>query len=216
MRAGEIAGAVLAACMAGALGAVLLAAAAGEDSRDRGDGGTGDRGIPTAPMPARMASGDVRDVLPVSVMGTIYPERDHFVDTNKMVTAYADLDALYHPGTDEALVVAAATGRVRALGGSLSDGEARAVLGVAGWPEGLHDAALRVAWCESKWSPYAVGDGGASVGWFQLNQATWFPYAGEDIELWADPLVNARVAWATYLYDIDRGYAPWAQWSCKP
>lgn len=45
---------------------------------------------------------------------------------------------------------------------------------------------------------------------------TWFPFAGEAPEMWADPMVNARVAWATYNYDISRGYVPWKQWSCKP
>lgn len=92
----------------------------------------------------------------------------------------------------------------------------RQVLATAGWPESLHGEALAVSWCESRWSPGAVGDGGASVGLFQLNKATWFPYAGEDPAMWGDPVVNARVAWATYNYDIGRGYAPWKQWTCQP
>lgn len=129
--------------------------------------------------------------------------------------ALAALDARDHPGTTEAIVTAAATGRVQALGGSLSEAEMRAVLTVAGWPVELHDQALSVSWCESKWSS-AVGDGGNSLGIFQVNKDTWFTYAGEDPEQWADPLVNARVAWATYQYDIGRGYVPWKQWSCKP
>ncbi|MCZ7599982.1 MAG: transglycosylase SLT domain-containing protein [Gammaproteobacteria bacterium] len=116
----------------------------------------------------------------------------------------------------ESIVVAAATGRVRALGGSLTEAEVRAVLVVAGWPVEPHGAALAVSWCESKWSPNAVGDGGASVGLFQTNVATWFPYAGEDPEMWADPLTNARVAWAVMGYDRSRGYERWRQWSCKP
>lgn len=146
-------------------------------------------------------------------------QTDHFADAGNMVAALAALDARDHPGvtvTMESIVVAAATGRVRALGGSLSEAEVRAVLVVAGWPVELHGAALAVSWCESKWSPNAVGDGGASVGLFQLNGATWFPFAGEAPEMWADPMVNARVAWATYNYDISRGYVPWKQWSCKP
>lgn len=135
------------------------------------------------------------------------------------VAALAALDARDHPGvtvTSESIVVAAATGRVRALGGSLSEAEVRAVLVVAGWPVELLAEALTVAWCESKWSPNAVGDGGHSLGAFQLNKDTWFTYAGEDPAQWADPLVNARVAWAAYNYDISRGYVPWKQWSCKP
>lgn len=175
--------------------------------------------------------------LPLEIPGTIYPQigesgrnskvppedvqniqTDHFADAGNMVAALAALDARDHPGvtvTMESIVVAAATGRVRALGGSLSEGEMRAVLTEAGWPVELHDQALAVSWCESKWSS-AVGDGGNSLGIFQLNKDTWFTYAGEDPEMWADPLVNARVAWATYQYDIGRGYMPWKQWSCKP
>lgn len=100
--------------------------------------------------------------------------------------------------------------------GQLTEAEMRDILLRAGWPESLHNEALAVAWCESRWSPGVVGDGGDSVGLFQLNLATWFPYAGEDASQWADPLVNARVAWATYQYDIGRGYSPWKQWTCKP
>ena len=111
-------------------------------------------------------------------------------------------------------VVEAASVRVRALGGTLTEAEAIAVLKVAGWPDALIPQALAVAWCESKWSPYALGDSGRSAGWFQLNIATWFQYAGEDAEHWADPVTNARVALATYRYDIGRGYRPWTQWSC--
>jgi hypothetical protein len=135
------------------------------------------------------------------------------------VAALSHLDVRDHPGvtvTMESIVVAAASGRVRALGGSLTEAEMRAVLTVAGWPEELLAEALTVAWCESKWSPNAVGDGGASVGLFQLNVATWFTYAGEDPEMWADPLTNARVAWAVMGYDAGRGYERWRQWSCKP
>lgn len=112
--------------------------------------------------------------------------------------------------------VAGAVARTRAHGGALTEAEMRAVLAEAGWPAGLHDEALRVAWCESRWSPYAVGDGGNSRGLFQLNVATWFAYAGEGPEMWADPLTNARVAWAVMGYDAGRGYERWRQWSCKP
>ncbi len=113
-------------------------------------------------------------------------------------------------------VVEAATARVSSQGGQLTEPEAIAVLEAAGWPTELIPQALAVAWCESKWSPGAVGDSGRSMGLFQVNLATWFPYAGEDPSQWSDPLVNARVAWATYNYDLSRGYAPWKQWSCKP
>lgn len=89
------------------------------------------------------------------------------------------------------------------------------VLRAAGWPEALFEEALAVSWCESKWSPGAVGDGGNSLGLFQLNRM-WFGYAGEDAALWADPLVNARTAYAVYQYDSGRGYPAWKQWTCKP
>ncbi len=138
-------------------------------------------------------------------------------DPEKSPEELADSDN--HPGeTIEATpsVVQAATVRAASQGGSLTEAEMVAVLTEAGWPAELHAAALAVSWCESRWSPYAVGDGGRSLGLFQLNQQTWFPYAGEDPAQWADPLVNARTAWATYQYDIGRGYAPWKQWSCKP
>jgi hypothetical protein len=98
----------------------------------------------------------------------------------------------------------------------LSHDELQAVLVAAGWPAELLAAATKVAWCESKWSPGALGDGGRSVGLFQLNLRTWFPYAGVDPALWNDPVVNARVALHTYNYDLARGQAAWNQWTCKP
>lgn len=101
------------------------------------------------------------------------------------------------------------------VSGQLTEEQAIAVLQAAQWPTELIPQALAVAWCESKWSPGARGDSGRSVGWFQLNLATWFPYAGEDPSMWADPLVNARVAWATYNYDLSRGQPAWWQWSCR-
>ena len=113
-------------------------------------------------------------------------------------------------------LVEAATVRVASQGGQLTEAEMRALLAEAGWPAELIPQALAVSWCESKWSPGAIGDSGRSVGLFQVNAATWFPYAGEDASQWADPLVNARVAWRTYQYDIGRGYESWRQWSCKP
>ena len=104
---------------------------------------------------------------------------------------------------------------VQSAGGALTEGELLAVLTEAGWPAELHDEALRIIHCESRGRPDALGDGGKSAGLFQLNIATWFRYAGENPDLWADPLVNARTAWATYNYDLGRGYVPWKQWSCR-
>jgi hypothetical protein len=94
----------------------------------------------------------------------------------------------------------------------LSEEQMREVLTLAGWPESVHGEAIMVAWCESRWSPGAIGDHGASLGLFQVNLRTWFPYAGEDPEMWADPVVNARVALAAYRYSD----STWRQWTCKP
>lgn len=134
--------------------------------------------------------------------------------------SHLDLDVLgNYPkifGNSQSSLVEAASARVSAQGGQLTEAEAISVLEAAGWPTELIPQALAVAWCESKWSPYARGDSGRSVGLFQLNLQTWFTYAGEDPTEWADPLVNARTALTTYRYDIARGYPPWKQWSCKP
>lgn len=126
------------------------------------------------------------------------------------LAALAALDARDHPGvtvTMESIVVAAATGRVRALGGSLSEAEVRAVLVVAGWPVELHGAALAVSWCESKWSPNAVGDGGASVGIFQLWNG-WFHEGEEPF----DALTNAKVA--LRVREVRGRWGGGGGWSC--
>jgi hypothetical protein len=44
----------------------------------------------------------------------------------------------------------------------------------------------------------------------------WFPWAGEDPERWADPVVNARVALRVVERDLALGRDAWAQWSCRP
>lgn len=115
----------------------------------------------------------------------------------------------------QAATVVAASVQLYASSVPLTEAEMIAVLSASGWPTELHSQALAVSWCESKWSPGAVGDGGNSMGLFQLNWL-WFGYAGEDSSQWADPYVNARVAWATYNYDLNRGQRPWQQWTCKP
>ncbi len=88
------------------------------------------------------------------------------------------------------------------------------VLETAGWPRDLWAQASAIAWCESRHHPDSVGDGGASLGLYQLNRL-WFGYADEDVAQWSDPVINARVALATYRYDLARGQAPWTQWSCR-
>lgn len=139
---------------------------------------------------------------------------DHFVDATQMV----DVDALYQPGETVAMnsiVVAAATGRVRELGGQLSEAEMRAVLEQAGWTADAVPAALSVAWCESRWSPF--GTNGVDNGLFGLSSAAgatvrggWLTYwgFGED-ETW-DPVTNALAARWTW----ER--SGWGPWSCKP
>lgn len=97
----------------------------------------------------------------------------------------------------------------------LTDDHMDTVLSQAGWPESLRDEAKRVAWCESRWSPGAIGDGGNSVGLFQIGRSRpgwggWFLYFGADESQWADPVTNARVALFVYEYS-----GSWKQWSCK-
>lgn len=95
----------------------------------------------------------------------------------------------------------------------------RSWLEAAGWPEELIPQAEKVVSCESKNKPdeinHAENPNETSYGLFQLVRL-WFDYAGEDFENWSNPIVNARVAYKVYLYDIDRGQAPWNQWGCKP
>lgn len=135
-------------------------------------------------------------------------------DDGGELVALADIDARDHPGVTvsvESLVVAAATGRVRELGGTLTEAEMRAVLTEAGWPAAWHDDALSVAWCESKWSPYAIGDGGNSLGAWQLWRG-WFEPAGYSVGQAFDPLVNARVA--LYVRQVRGRFGGAGGWSC--
>lgn len=122
--------------------------------------------------------------------------------------------------------VEAATLRTAAYGGSLSEDEATAILETAGWPAELIPQALAV-FCginnqsgfpngESRCQPGAVGDGGNSLGWAQLNGATWAPYCGITQEQLLDAQENAHCSWKVFNYDLDRGQAPWTQWSVKP
>jgi hypothetical protein len=134
---------------------------------------------------------------------------DHIVDITNMVD-------VYHPGeTIEPTPspVQAATARAAAHGGSLTEAEMIAVLYSAGWPEELHSQALAVSYCESRWSPYAVGDGGRSLGLFQMQWSGagwqgWFRPAGEDEARAHDPVTNARTAWWAYQR------SGWGPWSC--
>lgn len=111
--------------------------------------------------------------------------------------------------------------------------DVRAVLERAGWPADVIPAAMRVVACESGGradsasTRYqdASGMWHQDLGLFQLHQ-TWYPDGtpgwgwhsvyGAPLDLWADAEANARLALRVYQYDIDRGHAPWYQWTCKP
>lgn len=65
---------------------------------------------------------------------------------------------------------------------------------------GAHaDAACAVAWCESRWNPGAVGDGGNSLGLFQLWTG-WAAWYGVPVEALYDPVTNTAVARAVLDY----------------
>lgn len=70
-----------------------------------------------------------------------------------------------------------------------------------------------IGYCESKHSPGAVGDSGASRGWMQI-QRLWFDLAGEDWDQAFDPAVNLRVALRIIHYQLDRGQPPFSAWTC--
>jgi hypothetical protein len=96
-----------------------------------------------------------------------------------------------------------------APGAALTREQMYEVLRRAGWPPEEWERARAVAWCESRWRPDAVGDGGDSLGLFQL-WGGWFAWAGVSAEQWADPVVNAAVAlrvWETH---------GWEEWACRP
>lgn len=125
--------------------------------------------------------------------------------------ALAALDARDHPGTSEAIVTAAATGRVQALGGSLSEAEMDALLEVTGWPVEWREEAKAIAWCESRYRPGAVGDGGNSLGLMQL-WAGWFAPAGYSVEQAYDPTVNSHTA--LYVRTTRGRWGGGGGWSC--
>lgn len=88
-------------------------------------------------------------------------------------------------------------------------------LKAGGWPEHLIRQAQSRVFCESRNDPGAISPNGLYKGLFGLS-SMWFAYAGEDPEQWDNPIINARVAWVTYNYDLNQGQEPWTQWQCKP
>lgn len=107
--------------------------------------------------------------------------------------------------------VAGAVARTRAHGGALTEAEMRAVLAEAGAPETWINPMLSIAYCESRHRPFAVGDGGNSLGLFQLWTG-WFPAAGYSVADAFDPVVNARVA--LYVRQVRGRWGGGGGWSC--
>ena len=109
--------------------------------------------------------------------------------------------------------------RVWAAGGTLAPEDVPHVLRAAGWPEHLHHEATLQIECESTYRAYVTN--GVMLGLFQISDRQggwqgWWEYYGFDPARYAEPVYNAQLAWKIYNYDIERGYAPWTQWQCKP
>lgn len=126
-------------------------------------------------------------------------------------------------GAPDATVSAAAASReTRSLPVSqLSADTVRQLLVDAGAEPEWIEHLIRIAWCESKYSPGAVGDSGNSVGLFQIGKSRpgwqgWFLYFGIDEATAYDPVVNAQVAVLIVRYSVERGQDPFSAWSCKP
>ena len=133
-------------------------------------------------------------------------------DSEKSPEELADSDN--HPGeTIEPTPspVQAATARAAAHGGSLTEAEVIAVLREAGAPEEWIPPLLTIAFCESRWSPYAVGDGGNSLGMFQLwyGWARPMGYAPDDLY---DPVKAARTA--LYVREVRGRFGGGGGWTC--
>ena len=107
--------------------------------------------------------------------------------------------------------VQAATVRAAAYGGSLTEAEVIAVLREAGAPEEWIPPLLTIAFCESRWSPGAVGDGGNSLGMFQLwyGWARPMGYTPDDLY---DPVKAARTA--LYVREVRGRFGGGGGWSC--
>lgn len=108
-------------------------------------------------------------------------------------------------------LVEAATARVSAQGGSLTEDEVVAVLRAAGAPEAWIPDMVDIAWCESRYSPYAVGDGGNSLGMFQLWTG-WAQPMGFTRDDLFDPLKAAKTA--VYVREVRGRFGGAGGWSC--
>ena len=121
------------------------------------------------------------------------------------------LDARDHPGTGESIAAAPAGVHAAQVDGALTEAEMDALLEAAGWPSEWREEAKVIAWCESRYRPGAVGDGGNSLGVWQLWTG-WFPAAGYSVEQAYDPAVNARVA--LYVRQVRGRWGGGGGWSC--
>lgn len=103
--------------------------------------------------------------------------------------------------------------------GQLTKEEARRSLELAGWDQALHREALSVMACESSWITDRTGDGGDSVGLFQIQWTpkTWVGWrSAPGMERLKNknpynPITNSKIALVIY-----KNYGGWSAWTCKP
>jgi hypothetical protein len=85
---------------------------------------------------------------------------------------------------------------------------ARAVIRAV-FPDHVEDYAIAIAYCESRLYPRAVGDGGESIGLFQVNIVWWkLPWVGGRDALFS-AWHNSKVA-----LRISGGGTNWQPWTC--
>jgi hypothetical protein len=102
-------------------------------------------------------------------------------------------------------------GVVQARLAPLRNDEVRGILAIASVPSDWWPEFEAIAWCESRWRSDAIGDGGSSVGMWQVWRG-WFAPAGIDGEAWADPVSNARVA--LHVRQVRGRFGGRGGWSC--
>ncbi len=123
----------------------------------------------------------------------------------------AAIEAAKRVKYETAKATAPTGGPVAARLAPLRNSEVEAVLARAGVPAEWRPEFEAIAWCESRWRADAVGDGGNSVGMFQVWTG-WFRAAGENLDHWSDPVVNARVA--KYVREVRGHFGGRGGWSC--
>lgn len=80
-----------------------------------------------------------------------------------------------------------------------------------------YDILVTVVYCEAYHSPgyidiHAEGDGGLSLGIWQIRRQPWFDYFGFEGS-WRDPVELSQLAWQIILYDIAKNQLG-QQWTC--